>query len=65
MAADEREVVNLRVKQKLEVVELQSVQEQKIQDIKKRKASKKFTRATQREVKELYLKTHEQVSVID
>jgi len=60
MAADEREVVNLRVKQKLEVVELQSVQEQKIQDIKKRKASKKFTRATQREVKELYLKTHEQ-----
>jgi len=60
MAADEREVVNLRVKQKLEVVELQSVQEQKIQDIKKRKASKKFTRQTQRDIKELYLKTHEQ-----
>lgn len=60
MAQDEREIINLKVKQSQEVAELKTVQEQKIQDLKKRKASKKFTRQTQRDIKELYQKSHEQ-----
>lgn len=60
MAQDERELIALKQKQTAEVAELRAVQEQKITDIKKRKMSKKFTRQTQRDIKELHLKTHDQ-----
>lgn len=60
MAQDEREIIALKQKQNSEVAELKAVQEQKINDLKKRKTAKRFTRQTQRDIKELYLKTHEQ-----
>jgi hypothetical protein len=55
---DENEIMQLRAKQLQEVTELKIVQEQKINDIKKRKNAKAHTLLQHREIKVMCNTTH-------
>ena len=60
MAQDDKEILGTKVRQAIEIKELLARQAESIQDIQKRKSAKKFQREQQREIKNLYLKTHDQ-----